>query len=137
MWHDAKNQYVFRANSKVIFETQIRKMNFIFLSRDVFVKGPVHCFSQQVVMNKYFLVNPEKQIGSVLSCRFREKRKNRKLCRTPVPKNDVTEPKARLKTSKGQFGQVSFSNLLKVSMIFLKQFYLQMVAEANLYWLLA
>jgi len=27
-------------------------------------KGPVHCFSMQVVMNKCFLLNPEKKFGT-------------------------------------------------------------------------
>jgi len=38
-------------------------------------------------MNKCFLLNPEKKIGTDPSCRFREKRKNTPL----IPKNDVTE----------------------------------------------
>jgi len=37
------------------------------------VKGRVHCFSMQVVMNKCFLRNLEK-IGADSSCRFLEKR---------------------------------------------------------------
>jgi len=41
---------------------------------------------------KCFLLNPEKKIGADSSCRFREIRKNVHL----IPKNDVTEPKARL-----------------------------------------
>jgi len=31
----------------------------------------------QVVMNKFFLLNPEKNFGADPSCRFREKRKKR------------------------------------------------------------
>jgi len=46
----------------------------------------------QVVMNTCFFLNPEKQFGEDSSCRFREKRKKHTL----NPKNDVTEPKARL-----------------------------------------
>jgi len=42
-------------------------------------------------MNKYFLLNPETNFGADPSCHFREKRKNAPL----IPKNDVTEPKAR------------------------------------------
>jgi len=38
------------------------------------LKGLVHCFSMQVVINKCFLLNPEKKIGADLSCRFREER---------------------------------------------------------------
>jgi len=47
----------------------------------------------QMVMNKCFILNPEKKIGADPSCRFREKRKK---TYTLIPKNDVTEPKARL-----------------------------------------
>jgi len=42
----------------------------------------------QVVLDKYFFLNPKK-IGANSSCRFE---KNAPL----IPKNDVTEPKARL-----------------------------------------
>jgi len=38
------------------------------------LKARVHCFSMQVVMNKCFLLNPEKKFGANSSCRFREKR---------------------------------------------------------------
>jgi len=38
------------------------------------VKDRVHCFSIQVVMNKCFFQNPEKNFGANPSCRFREKR---------------------------------------------------------------
>jgi len=41
----------------------------------IMFKGRVYCFSMQVVMNKCFLLNPEKKIGADSSCRFREKRK--------------------------------------------------------------
>jgi len=37
-------------------------------------KGRVQCFSMQVVINKCFLPNPEKKIGTDPSCCFREKR---------------------------------------------------------------
>jgi len=46
----------------------------------------------QIVMNKCFLLNPEKKFGTNPSCRFREKSKNAPL----IPENDVTDPKARL-----------------------------------------
>jgi len=46
----------------------------------------------QVVINKCFLLNPEKKIGANPSCHFQEKCKNAPL----IPKNDVTEPKVRL-----------------------------------------
>jgi len=43
-------------------------------------------------MSKCFLPNPGKNFGADPSCRLRNKRKNAPL----NPKNDVTEPKARL-----------------------------------------
>jgi len=57
------------------------------------VKGRVYCFSMQVVMNKFFLLNPENKFGANPSCRFRVNCKNRTFS---SEKNDVTEPKARL-----------------------------------------
>jgi len=39
------------------------------------IKGRAPCFSMQVVMNKCFLLNPEKKIGTDPSCCFREKHK--------------------------------------------------------------
>jgi len=41
---------------------------------DRFVKSRVQCFSVQVLINKCFLLNPEKKIGADPSCRFRKKR---------------------------------------------------------------
>jgi len=38
------------------------------------LKDRVHCFSMQVIMNKCFLLNPEKKFGANPSCRFRDKR---------------------------------------------------------------
>jgi len=52
-----------------------------------YLKGQVQCFS----MNKSFLLNPEKN-GADPSYRFREYTKTHTL----IPRNDVTEPKARL-----------------------------------------
>jgi len=43
-------------------------------------------------MNKCFLQNSEKKLDADSSYRFREKRKK---C-TLIPKNDVTDPKAKL-----------------------------------------
>jgi len=40
-------------------------------------------------MLKCFLLSPEKKVGVDSSCRFREKL-------SLIPKNDVTEPKAKL-----------------------------------------
>jgi len=48
----------------------------------------------QVVINKCFLLNPEEKFGADPSCRFREKRKNAHF--NSIPKNDVTDLKARL-----------------------------------------
>jgi len=38
-----------------------------------YIKGLVHCFSMQVVMNKCFLLNPEKKFGADPSCGFQER----------------------------------------------------------------
>jgi len=40
----------------------------------IWFKERVHCFSMQVVMNKCFLLNSEKQFGANPFCRFRDKR---------------------------------------------------------------
>jgi len=48
----------------------------------------------QVVKNKYFLLNPEKNFGADPSCRFQETRKNRTF--NSILKNNVTEQEARL-----------------------------------------
>jgi len=47
----------------------------------------------QIVMNKCLHLNPEKKFRADPYCRFREKRKK---SLTLIPKNDVTEPKAKL-----------------------------------------
>jgi len=38
------------------------------------IQDLVHCFSMQIVMNKRFLLNPEKKCGANPSFRFRDKR---------------------------------------------------------------
>jgi len=58
-------------------------------------KGRVHCFSKQVVMDKYFFLNPEKNSAQIRLVVSEENEKTHTL----YPKNDVTEPKARLLTS--------------------------------------
>jgi len=55
-------------------------------------KPRVHCFSMQVVMNKYFLLNSEKKLAQIRLVVFEKNAKNAPL----IPKNDVTEPKARI-----------------------------------------
>jgi len=37
------------------------------------LKGRVHCFSMQDVINKRFIQNPKKKFAEYSSCRFREK----------------------------------------------------------------
>jgi len=37
-------------------------------------KARLHCCSMQVIINKCFLLNPEKKFGANPSCCFREKR---------------------------------------------------------------
>jgi len=56
------------------------------------IKGRVQCFSMQVVMSKCFLLNSEKTFGSVRLVVFEKNSKKHSL----IPKNDVTELKARL-----------------------------------------
>jgi len=46
----------------------------------------------QVVMNKRFILNPEKNLAQIRLVVFEKNTKKRTL----IPKNDVTEPKARL-----------------------------------------
>jgi len=46
----------------------------------------------QVVMNKCFLLNPEKNLAHIRLVLFEKNAKTRTL----IPKNNVTEPKARL-----------------------------------------
>jgi len=59
-------------------------------------KGQVHCFSMQDVMNKCFLLNHEQNRTHIRLVVFE---KNPPL----IPKNDVTEPKAkRLRYSNNQ-----------------------------------
>jgi len=41
------------------------------------LKGRVHCFSMQVVMNLVFSLKPRKKIGADPSYRFQENRKKR------------------------------------------------------------
>jgi len=52
------------------------------------LKGWVQCFSMQVVMNKCFLLNPEKNMVQISLVVFE---KNASL----IPKNDITKPKTR------------------------------------------
>jgi len=54
---------------------------------DSLLKGLMHCFSRQFVMNKCFILNPEKNLTQIRLVVFEKS--------TPlIPKNDVTEPKA-------------------------------------------
>jgi len=46
----------------------------------------------QVVINKCFLQNPEKNLAQIRLVVFEKNSKNGPL----IPKNDITEPKARL-----------------------------------------
>jgi len=51
------------------------------------LKGRVQCFSMQAVMNKCFLLNPEKNLAQIRLVVFEKNAKNAPL----IPKNDVTE----------------------------------------------
>jgi len=59
---------------------------------NVMFRGRMHCFSMQVVMNKCFLLNPEKNLAQIRLVVFEKTQKMHTL----IPKNDITEPKARL-----------------------------------------
>jgi len=50
----------------------------------------------QVGMNKCFLLNPDKILAQIRLIVFEKNAKTALLRRTPIPKNYVTEPKARL-----------------------------------------
>jgi len=52
----------------------------------------VQCFSMQVVMNKCFILHPEKNFQDLGLAVFEKNAKKHTL----IPKNDVTEPTARL-----------------------------------------
>jgi len=54
-------------------------------------KGRVHCFAMQVVMNKSFLLNPDKIWRRPVLLFSRQTQKTHTL----IPKDDVNEPKAR------------------------------------------
>jgi len=56
------------------------------------LKGQVQCFSNQVLMNKCLLQNPENNLMQIRLVVFEKTQKTYTL----IPKNDVTKPKARL-----------------------------------------
>jgi len=56
------------------------------------LQDQVHCFSMQVLMNKSFLLNPEKNLAHIRLVVFEKNAKTHIL----IPKNDVTVPKAKL-----------------------------------------
>jgi len=56
------------------------------------IKGRVHCYSMQVVTNKCFLLNSKTKLAQTRLFIFEKNAKSAPL----IPKNDVTEPKARL-----------------------------------------
>jgi len=58
------------------------------------LKGRVHCFLIQVVMNKCFLLSPEKKLAQIHLVVFEKNAKH-----SLIPKNDVTEPKTTSNTS--------------------------------------
>jgi len=66
-------------------------------------KGLVQRFLQLFVLSKCFLLNPGKKLAQIRAVLFEKNLKTAHLRRTPIPKNDVTEWKSTLKTSKGQF----------------------------------
>jgi len=59
-----------------------------FVTEELTLKGQVHCFSTQAIINKLFLLNLEKMEQICLIAY----EKNAPL----IPKNDFIEPKAKL-----------------------------------------
>jgi len=73
---------------KCFLDTSFRKdfiyLQISYLEENLFIttcieKHVVINFSMQVVINKFFLLNPEKNFGADVSCRLRKKRKFRNL----------------------------------------------------------
>jgi len=61
----------------------------------IYLKGPV--FFNAGCNKQVFSPKPWKKFGADHpSCRFQKKNKNRLLRYIPIPKNDVTDPEARL-----------------------------------------
>jgi len=57
-----KYQQQMQETQKAIFmQNQMRKERYIAAQASQTFKGRMHCFSMQVVMNKYFLLNPERK----------------------------------------------------------------------------
>jgi len=74
------------------FPSSIHNLHFFSKCNSIQRKGRVHCFSMQVVINKCFLLNPEKRHWRKSIMSFSRKTQNGTL----YSKNGVTEPKARL-----------------------------------------
>jgi len=49
-------------------------------------KGPEQCFSMQVLMNKCFLLNTEKNLAQICLVVFEKNSKTAQLRRIPIPK---------------------------------------------------
>jgi len=58
----------------------------VYTIKIIHFKGRVHYFSMHVVMNKYFLVNPEKNLAQIRLVIF-------EINAPLIPKNDITEPR--------------------------------------------
>jgi len=76
-------------------------------------KGPVLRFSQQVVMNKCFLLDPEKNLLQISAVIFEKNVKPLNPDALQFRKNDVTVPQATLITSKGKFRHL-FASLMSL-----------------------
>jgi len=83
--YNTSNMVIFGPRYDFNLQIDLRVPPFVTVS----FKGRVHCFSMQAVMNKCFLLNPKK-VGADPVLSFSRK------THTLIPKNDVTEPKARL-----------------------------------------
>jgi len=79
-------------NDATILKVQLTELSFVLCKYfAIKLKGRAQCFSMQVVMNKCFL-NLEKSLAQIRLSLSRRTQKPHTL----IPKNNVTEPKARL-----------------------------------------
>jgi len=60
---------------KLAFKTRFYGYNKML--REILLKGRVHCFSMQVIMNKCFLLSPEKKLEQIRLVVFEKNTKTR------------------------------------------------------------
>jgi len=79
------NNIIGKQGNDIYFQFRHESCDFSF-------KSQWQCFSMQVKMNKCFLLNPEKNLTQIHLVVFQKNAITVHL----IPKNDVTEPKAKL-----------------------------------------